>query len=54
LTIAFSDQVGFKRDVGTWVFRQRNDGKPWFKSAITLAGPGSAYTVSPFVYIIND
>lgn len=54
LTIAFSDQVGFKRDVGTWVFRQRNDGKPWFKSPITLAGPGSAYTVSPFVYIIND
>ena len=54
LTIAFSDQVGFKRDVGTWVFRQRNDGKPWFKAPITLSGPGSAYTVSPFVYIIND
>ena len=54
LTIAFSDQVGFKRDVGTWVFRQRNDGKPWFKAPVTLAGPGSAYTVSPFVYIIND
>jgi HK97 family phage major capsid protein len=54
LTIGYSEHVGFTRDVGTWIFKQRNDGKSWLQSAITLAGPGSAYTVSPFVYLIRD
>jgi hypothetical protein len=36
--------------MGTWRFTARNDGKPWLKKAITLAGPGATYTVSPFVY----
>lgn len=50
LAIAYSEHVNFKTDKGTWRFRQRNDGKPWLQNPITLAGPGSAYTVSPFVY----
>lgn len=54
LSIGYSEHVGFTRDVGTWVFKQRNDGKPWLQSAITLSSPGSAYTVSPFVYLVND
>jgi len=54
LSIAFSDQVGFTRDVGVWRFRQRNDGKPWLQNAITLANPGSAYTVSPLLYLLVD
>ncbi len=54
LSIGYSEHVGFTRDVGTWVFKQRNDGKPWLQSAITLASPGSSYTVSPFVYLVND
>jgi HK97 family phage major capsid protein len=52
LAIAYSDAVGFTRDVGTWRFKVRNHGMPWIKNAITLAGPGSAYTVSPFVSIV--
>ena len=54
LSIGYSEHVGFTKDVGTWVFKQRNDGKSWLQSAITLAGPGSTYTVSPFVYNIAD
>ena len=52
LAIAYSDAVGFTRDVGTWRFKVRNHGMPWIKNAITLAGPGSAYTVSPFVTLL--
>jgi HK97 family phage major capsid protein len=54
LSIAFSDQVGFTKDVGTWRFRQRNDGKPWLLSPITLADPQGAYTVSPLLYLLVD
>lgn len=54
LSIAYSDQVGFTRDVGTWRFRQRNDGKPWLLDDITLADPQGSYTVSPFLYIVVD
>lgn len=50
LSIAFSEHAAFKSDMGTWRFTARNDGKPWLKKAITLAGPGATYTVSPFVY----
>lgn len=54
LSIAYSDQVGFTRDVGTWRFRQRNDGKPWLLDDITLSDPQGSYTVSPFLYIVVD
>lgn len=54
LSIGYSEHVGFTRDVGTWVFKQRLDGKPWLQSAITLSSPGSSYTVAPFVYLVND
>lgn len=54
LSIAFSDQVGFTRDVGVWRFRQRNDGKPWLLDNITLPDPQGSYTVSPLLYIVVD
>jgi HK97 family phage major capsid protein len=54
LSIAYSDQVGFTRDVGVWRFRQRNDGKPWLLDDIKLADPQGSYSVSPFLYLIND
>ena len=54
LSIAFSDQVGFTRDVGVWRFRQRNDGKPWLMNSITLADPQGSYKVSPLLYIVVD
>lgn len=54
LSISYSEHVGFKRDVGVWKFRIRNDGKPWLQSPITLSDPQGSYTVSPFVFLIND
>lgn len=54
LSIAFSDQVGFTRDVGVWRFRQRNDGRPWLKDSITLSDPQGSYKVSPLLYIVVD
>lgn len=54
LSIAYSDQVGFTRDVGVWRFRQRNDGKPWLLDKITLSDPQGSYTVSPFLYLVNS
>lgn len=54
LSIAYSSEVGFTRDVGTWRFRQRNDGKPWLLSTIKLADPQGSYTVSPFLYLVRD
>lgn len=53
LSIAFSEHVGFLNDLGTWRFNRRLDGKPWLRSAITLADPQGSYTVSPFV-VHND
>lgn len=50
LSIAFSEHAAFTSDKGTWRFTARNDGKPWLKDKISLAQPGAAYTVSPFVY----
>lgn len=50
LSIAFSEHAAFTSDKGTWRFTARNDGKPWLKDAISLAQPGAAYKVSPFVY----
>jgi HK97 family phage major capsid protein len=50
LSVAFSEHAAFKDDKGTWRFTSRNDGQPWVRSAITLADPQGAYTVSPFVY----
>ena len=54
LSIAYSDQVGFKQEVGTWRFRTRNDGKPWLMNAITLADPQGNYTMSPFISLLVD
>lgn len=53
LSIAFSEHAAFTSDKGTWRFTQRNDGKPWLKSPITLADPQGSYTCSPFIYF-ND
>lgn len=54
LSIAYSSEVGFTRDVGTWRFRQRNDGKPWLLNTIKLSDPQGSYSVSPFLYLVND
>lgn len=54
LSIAYSDQVGFTRDVGTWRFRQRNDGKPWLLDEVILSDPQGSYSVSPFLYLVNS
>lgn len=50
LQIAYSEHAAFTSDKGTWKFTYRCDGKPWLRSAITLADPTGSYTVSPFVY----
>lgn len=50
LAVAYSEHVGFTKEVGTWRFSHRNDGKPWFLNAIELADPQGSYTISPFVY----
>lgn len=50
LAIDFSEHVGFLSGKDTWRFYQRNDGKPWLKSAITLGDPQGSYQQSPFVY----
>lgn len=54
LSIAYSSEVGFSRDVGTWRFKTRNDGKPWLLNTIKLADPQGSYTVSPFLYLVRD
>jgi HK97 family phage major capsid protein len=50
LQIAYSEHAAFTTDKGTWRFTYRCDGKPWLRSAVTLADPTGSYTVSPFVY----
>ncbi len=50
LQIGYSEHAAFTADKGTWRFTYRADGKPWLRSAITLADPTGSYTVSPFVY----
>jgi len=54
LSIAYSDQVGFTRDVGVWRFRQRNDGRSWLLDAITLGDAQGSYSVSPFIYNVKN
>lgn len=54
LSISYSEHVGFKRDVGVWKFRIRNDGKPWLQAPIILGDLQGSYSVSPFVFLIND
>ena len=54
LSIAYSDQVGFARDVGTWRFRQRNDGRSWLTGAVTLSDEQGSYSVSPFIYNVKS
>ena len=50
LEIDFSPHYAFINGQGTWRFGERLDGKPWLKSAITLADPQGSYTLSPFCY----
>ena len=50
LQISYSEHARFTNDQGTWRFTKRLDGQPWLSEAITLADPGGATTVSPFVY----
>lgn len=52
-TIAFSEHAAFLTDEAVWRVTKRVDGMPWLTGAITLADPGGATTVSPFVYL-ND
>jgi HK97 family phage major capsid protein len=47
--IDYSEHADFTNGNDVWRYGARIDGKPWLNSEITLAGPGSAYTVSPFV-----
>ena len=54
LSIAYSAEAGFSRDVGTWRFKTRNDGKPWLLNTIKLADPQGSYSVSPFLYLVRD
>lgn len=54
LSIGFSSEVGFLKDVGTFAFKTRNDGKPWLLSAITLPDPQGSYTVSPLVQLTSS
>jgi HK97 family phage major capsid protein len=49
LYIEFDEYYDFDNGLSAWRFGQRLDGKPWLKSAITLGGPGSAYTKSAFI-----
>mgnify|MGYP007071578236 CR=1 FL=1 len=50
LTIDYSEHAYFGTDQVGWRFKERLDGMPWLKGAITLADPTGSYTVSPFVY----
>ena len=54
LSISYSEHVGFKRDVGVWKFRIRNDGKPWLQAPVVLSDLQGSYSVSPFVFLVND
>lgn len=45
----FSEHVGFLNGLDTWRFGRYMDGKPLWRSEITLSSPGSAYTMSPFI-----
>lgn len=51
--VDYSEHADFMNGNNTWRFGQRVDGKPLMTGNITLAGPGNAYTVSPFVAIGN-
>lgn len=50
MTVDFSEHAAFTTDRVVWRVKERIDGQPWLKGAITLADPQGSYTVSPFVY----
>lgn len=52
-TVDFSPHRYFEDGKSAWRFESRYDGRPGFKGPITLGGPGSAYTMSPFVYFAD-
>ncbi len=54
LSIAYSSEVGFTKDMGTFRFKVRNDGKSWLRGPIVLPDPQGSYSVSPFVYLTVD
>jgi HK97 family phage major capsid protein len=45
----FSEHVGFLNGLDTWRFGRYMDGKPLWRSEITLSDPQGAFTVSPFI-----
>jgi HK97 family phage major capsid protein len=47
--VDFSEHVGFLNGLDTWRFGRYMDGKPLWRSTITLADPQGSYTMSPFV-----
>jgi HK97 family phage major capsid protein len=51
IEISFSEHALWTSDEVAWRFKQRLDGQPWMKNAITLADPQGSFTVSPFVYL---
>ena len=50
MQISYSEHSAFLTDEGVWRFTKRLDGMPWLDDDITLADPGGATTVSPFLY----
>ena len=48
--VDFSEHADFLNGNNVWRFGQLLDGKPNMTAAVTLAGAGTAYTLSPFVY----
>ncbi len=50
ITIDYSEHAAFTTDRVVWRVKERVDGMPWLKGAITLADPTGSFTVSPFVY----
>jgi HK97 family phage major capsid protein len=53
LAISFSEHFRFTNDQGTFRFTKRLDGDQLWTGTRTLGGPGTAFTISPFVYF-ND
>ncbi len=54
LSISYSSEVGFSKDVGTYKFRVRNTGLPWLRGPIISSDPQGSFTSSPFVYLTRD
>lgn len=53
LYIEYSEHADFLNGNHVWRFGKRIDGKPVMSTAVPLNGPGTAFTLSPFVAIGN-